>query len=75
VHTLGRWWRGVGITLLPRIVVAAGIAAGTGLVLRPLAGAGGWRTLSLVWRPQSPRAAGYRALVPLMARVAGESVG
>jgi LysR family hydrogen peroxide-inducible transcriptional activator len=64
---------GLGVTLLPRIAVEAGIAAGTELVLRPLAGAGGWRTLGLAWRPQSPRAAEYRALVPLMAQVAGQA--
>ena len=73
LHTLVQMVAGgLGITLLPRIAVQAGIAAGTDLVLRPLAGAGGWRTLGLVWRPRSPRAAEYRALVPLMAQIAGQ---
>lgn len=72
LHTLVQMVAGgLGVTLLPRIAVQAGIAAGTGLVLRPLAGAGGWRTLGLVWRSQSPLAGDYRALVPLMAQVAG----
>jgi LysR family hydrogen peroxide-inducible transcriptional activator len=53
---------GLGITLLPRLAVAAGITDGTGLVLRPLAGADAWRTLGLAWRPNAPRAADYRAL-------------
>ena len=53
---------GLGITLLPKLAVAAGITEGTGLVLRPLAGAGAWRTLGLAWRPNAPRAADYRAL-------------
>ncbi len=53
---------GLGITLLPRLAVSAGITAGTHLVLRPLAGAGAWRTLGLAWRPNAPRAADYRAL-------------
>jgi LysR family hydrogen peroxide-inducible transcriptional activator len=53
---------GLGITLLPKLAVAAGIAEGTGLVLRPLAGAGAWRTLGLAWRPNAPRATDYRAL-------------
>jgi LysR family transcriptional regulator, hydrogen peroxide-inducible genes activator len=53
---------GLGITLLPKLAVAAGIIEGTGLVLRPLAGAGAWRTLGLAWRPNAPRAADYRAL-------------
>ena len=53
---------GLGITLLPRLAVAAGITAGTGLVLRPLAGGVAWRTLGLAWRPNAPRSADYRAL-------------
>jgi LysR family transcriptional regulator, hydrogen peroxide-inducible genes activator len=53
---------GLGITLLPRLAVVAGIIDGTDLVLRPLAGAGSWRTLGLAWRPNAPRAADYRAL-------------
>lgn len=53
---------GLGITLLPQLAISAGIIAGTGLVLRPLAGAGAGRTLGLAWRPNAPRAADYRAL-------------
>jgi LysR family transcriptional regulator, hydrogen peroxide-inducible genes activator len=53
---------GLGITLLPKLAVAAGITEGTGLVLRPLAGSGAWRTLGLAWRPNAPRSADYRAL-------------
>jgi LysR family hydrogen peroxide-inducible transcriptional activator len=53
---------GLGITVLPRLAVAAGITNGTGLVLRPLAGPGAWRTLGLAWRPNAPRSADYRAL-------------
>jgi LysR family hydrogen peroxide-inducible transcriptional activator len=53
---------GLGITLLPKLAVAAGITEGTGLVLRPLAGAGAWRTLGLAWRANAPRAADFRAL-------------
>ncbi|HEY0184464.1 MAG TPA: hydrogen peroxide-inducible genes activator [Rhodopila sp.] len=53
---------GLGVTLLPQLAVAAGITEGTGLVLRPLAGSGAWRTLGLAWRPNAPRAADYRAL-------------
>jgi LysR family hydrogen peroxide-inducible transcriptional activator len=63
LHTLVQMVAGgLGITLLPRLAVAAGIIDGTGLVLRPLAGPGAWRTLGLAWRPNSPRAADYRAL-------------
>jgi LysR family hydrogen peroxide-inducible transcriptional activator len=63
LHTLVQMVAGgLGITLLPRLAIAAGITEGTGLVLRPVAGAGAWRTLGLAWRPNAPRAADYRAL-------------
>jgi LysR family hydrogen peroxide-inducible transcriptional activator len=63
LHTLVQMVAGgLGITLLPRLAVAAGITEGTGLVLRPLAGGGAWRTLGLAWRPNAPRTADYRAL-------------
>jgi LysR family hydrogen peroxide-inducible transcriptional activator len=63
LHTLVQMVAGgLGITLLPKLAIAAGITDGTGLVLRPLAGAGAWRTLGLAWRPSAPRATDYRAL-------------
>lgn len=58
---------GLGVTLVPRLAVSAGVVAGTDVVLRRLEGAGGWRTISLAWRAGSPRAAEYRALWPLIA--------
>ena len=58
---------GLGVTLVPKLALAAGITAGADVVLRPLQGAGGWRTIALAWRPGSPRAAEYRALAPLIA--------
>jgi LysR family transcriptional regulator, hydrogen peroxide-inducible genes activator len=68
LHTLVQMVAGgLGVTLLPRLAVAAGIVEGTGLALRPLAGAGAWRTLGLAWRPNAPRAADYRALAPHLA--------
>jgi LysR family hydrogen peroxide-inducible transcriptional activator len=57
---------GLGVTLLPRLAIAAGLIAGTGIELRPLAGTGGWRSLGLAWRPNAPRAADYRAMVPVV---------
>ena len=76
LHTLVQMVAGgLGVTLLPRIAVEAGVTSGTGLAVRPLAGAGGWRTLGLAWRPQSPRAAEYRALVPLLAQAAAPGAG
>lgn len=53
---------GLGITLLPKLAIAAGITAGTGLVLRPIAGTEAVRTIGLAWRPNTPRAPDYRAL-------------
>jgi LysR family hydrogen peroxide-inducible transcriptional activator len=60
---------GLGVTLLPRLAICAGVTAGTGLVLRPLAGPGAWRTLGMAWRPKAPRAAEYRALGGKLAQV------
>jgi LysR family hydrogen peroxide-inducible transcriptional activator len=60
---------GLGVTLLPRLAICAGVAAGTGLTLRPLSGPGAWRTLGLAWRPNAPRAADYRALGGKLAQV------
>ncbi len=60
---------GLGVTLLPRLAIRAGVVAGTGLVLRPLAGPGAWRTLGLAWRPNAPRASEYRALGGKLAQV------
>ena len=53
---------GLGVTLLPRLAIAAGVTDGTELVLRPLAGTGAWRTLGLAWRRNAPRSAEYRSL-------------
>jgi LysR family hydrogen peroxide-inducible transcriptional activator len=68
LHTLVQMVAGgLGVTLLPRIAVAAGIAEGTGVVLRPLVGPGAHRMLGLAWRPDTPRAADYRAIGPVLA--------
>ncbi len=61
---------GLGVTLVPRLAVSAGITQGADVTLRRLDGTGGWRTLCLGWRPGSPRAAEYRALWPLFANAA-----
>ncbi|MBN8927866.1 MAG: LysR family transcriptional regulator [Rhodospirillales bacterium 69-11] len=68
LHTLVQMVAGgLGVTLLPRLAVDAGITQGTALTLRPLAAAGAWRTIGLAWRPNAPRAADYRALGPHLA--------
>jgi LysR family hydrogen peroxide-inducible transcriptional activator len=75
LHTLVQMVAGgLGATLLPRIAIDAGVTAGTDVVLRELRGRGAWRTLGLAWRPNSARAAEFRALAPLLASAAGGRV-
>lgn len=62
---------GLGVTLLPRMAVEAGITAGTDVVTRPIVARGAWRTIGLAWRPGAPRAADFRALGPVLADVLG----
>jgi LysR family hydrogen peroxide-inducible transcriptional activator len=64
---------GLGVTLLPRLAVTAGVTEGTSLITRPLAAAGAWRTIGLAWRPNAPRAADYRALAPHLAETCRET--
>lgn len=71
LHTLVQMVAGgLGVTLLPRLAVTAGIAANTGIELRPLAGRGGWRTLGLTWRPNAARTGDFRLLAPLLTEAA-----
>jgi LysR family hydrogen peroxide-inducible transcriptional activator len=71
LHTLAQMVAsGLGVTLLPRVAVQGGVTAGAEVALRPLAGAGAWRTLGLAWRPNTPRAPDYRALAPVLAEAA-----
>jgi LysR family hydrogen peroxide-inducible transcriptional activator len=65
---------GLGVTLLPKLAVAAGIAGGTEILIRPLAEAGAWRTLGLAWRPNAPRAADYRSLASLLVETCREAL-
>ncbi len=68
LHTLAQMVAGgLGLTLLPRMAVDAGVAAGADVELRPLGGGPAWRTIGLAWRRRSPRADEYRALAPLIA--------
>jgi LysR family hydrogen peroxide-inducible transcriptional activator len=76
LHTLVQMVAGgLGVTLLPRIAVEAGVATGTGVELRPLSAPAGAaaqmsRMLGLAWRPGSPRAADFRALGHVVAEAA-----
>ncbi|MEI6557073.1 MAG: hydrogen peroxide-inducible genes activator [Rhodospirillaceae bacterium] len=58
---------GLGITLLPRLAVEAGILRGTELVARQVSDAG-VRTLALAWRRSSPHGAEFRLLGDHVAR-------
>ena len=63
---------GLGLTLLPRLAVAGGVAAGTDIVLRPLAPGAFARRIGLAWRARSPRAEEFRALAPSIAAALGQ---
>jgi LysR family hydrogen peroxide-inducible transcriptional activator len=68
LHTLVQMVAGgLGITLLPQLALDGQVVAGADVALRPLAGAGTWRTLGLAWRPHSARAGDFRALAPVLA--------
>lgn len=58
---------GLGITLVPKLAVDAGLAAHTGVEIRRLEGAGGWRSIGLAWREASLWAGEYRGLASLLA--------
>lgn len=76
LHTLVQMVaNGLGITLLPRLAVSAGVVSGTDLVLRPLASAGAWRTLGLAWRHNTPRAGEFRGLAPHLAEACRDAAG
>ncbi len=53
---------GLGVGILPRLAVEAGVTAGTELELRPIASPTAWRQIGMAWRPDSLRAADYRTL-------------
>jgi LysR family transcriptional regulator, hydrogen peroxide-inducible genes activator len=73
LHTLVQMVAGgLGITLLPRLAVEAGVTTGTDVTLRPLSGRGAWRTIGLAWRPTAPREADFRALAAVLAGAFGE---
>jgi LysR family transcriptional regulator, hydrogen peroxide-inducible genes activator len=73
LHTLVQMVaNGLGVTLVPRMAIEAGVLAGAAVAARPLAPATGGglppgRSLALAWRARSPRAAEFRALAPAIA--------
>ncbi|WP_372620890.1 hydrogen peroxide-inducible genes activator [Falsiroseomonas sp.] len=69
LHTLVQMVAGgLGVTLLPKLALDAGVLAGAPVEVRPLEGtATPGRALALAWRPKSPRAAEFRGLAPAVA--------
>ena len=63
LHTLVQMVdNGLGLTMLPAMAIEAGILRGTNVVARPLDAANASRTISLVWRKNSPRGDEFRLL-------------
>lgn len=58
---------GMGLTLLPKLAVAAGIAKGLDIALVPLDETVGARTIGLAWRRTSTRTRDYRLLAERLA--------
>lgn len=63
---------GLGVTLLPRLALAGGVAAGADVALRPMSSGTFRRRVGLAWRRRSPRAGEFRALVPCIAAALGD---
>lgn len=63
LHTLVQMVdNGLGLTMLPKMALDAGILDNTKVVARPLKGTKTSRTIALVWRQNSPRAEEFRLL-------------
>ncbi|RPF72502.1 hydrogen peroxide-inducible genes activator [Aurantiacibacter spongiae] len=63
LHTLVQMVdNGLGLTMLPRMAIDAGILANTDIVAKPLEGDHTSREIALVWRPNSPRSDEFRLL-------------
>ncbi|VVT18174.1 hydrogen peroxide-inducible genes activator [Erythrobacter sp. EC-HK427] len=63
LHTLVQMVdNGLGLTMLPKMAIDAGILLGTDVVARPLKGKQTGREIALVWRTNSPRAEEFRLL-------------
>lgn len=70
LHTLVQMVdNGLGITMLPQLALDAGILDHTDIDTRPLASDHDWRTIALVWRKNSPRAAEFAMLAEVLRRL------
>ena len=67
LHTLVQMVdNGLGLTLLPKMAIDAGIARGTRVEARPLEGKGAARQIGFAWRPSSPRKAEFALLAEFL---------
>ena len=64
---------GLGITLLPKMAVSAGILHGSRVAGRPITGGEAERRIALAWRVGNPRAEEFRLLAALIRDVASVS--
>jgi LysR family hydrogen peroxide-inducible transcriptional activator len=63
LHTLVQMVdNGLGVTMLPKMAIDAGILRDTHVVARPLSAANASREIALIWRKNSPRADEFRLL-------------
>jgi LysR family hydrogen peroxide-inducible transcriptional activator len=63
LHTLVQMVdNGLGVTMLPKMAIDAGILRDTDVIARPLKAANASREIALVWRKNSPRAAEFKLL-------------
>jgi LysR family hydrogen peroxide-inducible transcriptional activator len=57
---------GLGLTLLPKMAIDAGILNHTNIVARPLKSDNATRDIALVWRTNSPRRSEFQLLAEIM---------
>lgn len=68
LHTLVQMVAGgLGLTLVPKLAVDAGVLNGTGVQTTKLEGAAGWRNIALAWRAGSARTGEFKTLAPVIA--------
>jgi LysR family hydrogen peroxide-inducible transcriptional activator len=74
LHTLVQMVdNGMGLTLVPRMAVDAGILEGTSLVSRKLDADNAARQIALIWRRRSPREAEFKLLAQVLREAAASS--
>ena len=72
LHTLVQMVdNGLGVTMLPKMALDAGILEHTSIVACPLDGPNTAREIALIWRRNSPRAGDFRMLAGLLREATG----